>query len=133
MRRWYGALLLCPGLALAAELPDSRMLVAKMVGGLALVLLLVLALVWLLKRLPGLPRTQGMMRLRGSLMLGPRERLVWVQVGQEQLLLGVAPGRVELLRTLDAERMDDAITSASPEDASSFAARLQGLMKADRS
>jgi flagellar protein FliO/FliZ len=33
--------------------------------------------------------------------MGARERLVLVQVGSTQLLLGVAPGRISLLHQLD--------------------------------
>jgi flagellar protein FliO/FliZ len=42
----------------------------------------------------------GALRVVASLHLGQRERAVVVQVGERQLLLGVAPGRVALLHEL---------------------------------
>lgn len=127
--RWFYLLLLCPAFAWAAEIPDTRMLVAKMGGGLLLVLVLVGLLAWAVKRVSGLSRSQGLMKVRGTLMLGPRERLVWVDVSGEQLLLGVSQGRIELLRKLDSstESLDEAVT---PEDKGSFAEKLQVLMGA---
>jgi len=44
----------------------------------------------------------GSLRVVASLAVGQRERAVVVQVGDRQLLLGVAPGRVELLHELGA-------------------------------
>ena len=44
----------------------------------------------------------GSLRVVASLALGQRERAVVVQVGDRQLLLGVAPGRVALLHELGA-------------------------------
>lgn len=40
------------------------------------------------------------LRVVASLPVGQRERVVVVQVGQRQLMLGVAPGRVALLQEL---------------------------------
>ncbi|WP_028917062.1 flagellar biosynthetic protein FliO [Pseudoxanthomonas sp. J35] len=70
---------------------------------LLLVLGLILALAWLLRRLPGtgLRQAEGL-RVVASLALGARERAVVVQVGAEQLLLGVSPGGVRLLHALPA-------------------------------
>ncbi len=36
----------------------------------------------------------------GSRALGPRDRLVLVQVGEEQILLGLTPGRITPLHVL---------------------------------
>ena len=58
----------------------------------------------------------GSLRVVASLAVGQRERAVVVQVGDRQLLLGVAPGRVELLHELGAplpvERHDKAAAAA---------------------
>ena len=42
----------------------------------------------------------GHLRLLGGLSLGPRERVVLIQAGETQLLVGVAPGRVQTLHVL---------------------------------
>ena len=75
-----------------------------LVGGvfaLLLVLGLILGLGWLLKRLPGAGFRQAEgLRVVASITLGARERAVVVQVGDQQLLLGVAAGAVTTLHTL---------------------------------
>lgn len=74
-------------------------------GGALLALVAVLALIvglaWLLKRLPaaGL-RGTPQLRVVASLVVGQRERVVVVEVGGQQLLLGVTPGGISPLHTL---------------------------------
>ena len=74
-------------------------------GGAVLALVAVLALIvglaWLLKRLPGSGlRSNDQLRVLTSLAVGQRERLVVVQVGQQQLLLGVTAQGIQTLHTL---------------------------------
>ena len=72
-----------------------------MVLGLAIVLGLVGALAWLMKRLSALPGTgAGLIRVVGAAAVGQRERVVLVEVGETWLLLGVAPGQVRRLHTM---------------------------------
>lgn len=57
--------------------------------------------VWLLKRFSvGRQAAGGVVRVVGGVALGPRERLVLVEIGETWLLLGVAPGQVNTLHTL---------------------------------
>jgi len=77
------------------------------VGGavfaLILVVSLILALGWLAKRMPGFARATGggnALRVVGSLTLGPRDRVVVVDVGGTQLLLGVGQNGMTTLHTL---------------------------------
>ena len=74
----------------------------QLLAGLVLVLVLFLALAWLVKR-SGMAGgfSQGGMKVVANLPLGARERAVLVQLGDKQLLLGVAPGRVNLLESFD--------------------------------
>ena len=63
-------------------------------GGFALV-------AWLARRyLPGLGGTQGAVKVVGATMVGPRERVVVVEVEDARLVLGVGGGQVRLLHTL---------------------------------
>jgi len=92
---------------------------AGSVGGAVLALLLVvgliLALAWLARRMPGIGAgaSNPALRVVGSLALGPRERLVVVEVGQTQLLLGVGNGGTRTLHTLEAP-LPEAAASTSP-------------------
>lgn len=72
--------------------------------GLAAVLILMVLCLWLLKRLSqwNVP-AQGQIRVLGGLSLGSRERLVVIEVGRTQLVLGVAPGRIQTLHVLEGD------------------------------
>jgi flagellar protein FliO/FliZ len=67
-------------------------------------LLLVLAAVfltaWLLRRTRGLQRTRpgAGLAVVGEVAVGPRERVVLIDVAGKQVLIGVAPGSVRALK-----------------------------------
>ena len=70
--------------------------------GMLLVLGLIVIIAWLLKRTGRFQMAAGGgLRILGGLSMGARERVVLMQVGETQLLLGVAPGRVQTLHVLD--------------------------------
>jgi flagellar protein FliO/FliZ len=91
--------------------------------GLMLIVGLIVLLAWLLKRLggTGLVAGRGVMRVVATLSLGTRERAVLVQVGEQQLLLGVAQGRVTLLHAFDQAAVPLAVDVGAE---SSFSQRL---------
>ena len=74
-------------------------------GQVTLALLLVLgavfALAWVLKRARGFSsRTGSALDVLAQVPLGQKERAVLIKVGATQILLGVAPGRVNTLYVL---------------------------------
>lgn len=103
-------------------------------------LLLVVGLILLLGR--GVRLLQGRragsaptMQLRGSLQVGSRERVVWMQAGDTHLLLGVSAGRVNNLHVFDVPPdLDQVEQPASPAlGGADFALRLrQALDRARR-
>jgi flagellar protein FliO/FliZ len=73
-----------------------------MVWGLLFLLALVVGAWWLIKRMGGLPmQLNRSMKVVAALSVGPRERVVLVDVAGQQLLLGVAPGRVNMLHRFE--------------------------------
>jgi flagellar protein FliO/FliZ len=71
--------------------------------GLVLVLGLILAMAWLLKRMPGAGRglrQSDQLRVVSMLSVGTKERVAVIQVGGEQLLVGVSPGGISRLYLL---------------------------------
>lgn len=69
--------------------------------GLLIVLATLAVFFWFLRRFsPGQTGAQGAVKVVGGVMLGPRERLVVVEVGETWLLLGVGGGQVNTLHTL---------------------------------
>lgn len=70
--------------------------------GMVVVLGLIMGIAWLLKRSGRFQiAAGGGLRVLGGLSMGNRERVVLLQVGETQLLLGVAPGRVQTLHVLE--------------------------------
>jgi len=107
-RLFAAGALLCPGLVKAAGDPDALMEplslthVLQVSGALILVLLIFAGLVLLMKRFSGLGGVSGEhLRIVEVLSLGTRDRLLLVQLGETQLLLGQSPGRIQTLHVLD--------------------------------
>lgn len=94
-------LLACRG-AHATDSPGLAVGLGQMLLGLGVVVALLLAALWLLKRLAGARRGAGPLKILGATAVGPRERVVVVEVAGKVLVLGVAPGRVTALHSLDA-------------------------------
>ena len=100
--------------------------------GLALLLVLdaLLAFLCLMRRLGG---TAGLglrhHRVIGGVSLGVRERVVLLQAGNKQLLLGVSPGRIQTLCVLEG---DDKVPMDAPADPAAgdgvFARQLNSLL-----
>ncbi len=103
---------------------------AQLVLGLLLVLGLIFFLAWLLRRVQQAgPAGKGqVIDIIGSRALGPRDRLVLVQVGNEQILLGLSPGTITALHVLKEPVQVPSAEQASPE----FAQRLMELLGKDQ-
>ncbi|BBR55100.1 MULTISPECIES: flagellar biosynthetic protein FliO [Pseudomonas] len=103
---------------------------AQMVFGLLLVVGLIFALAWLLRRMQGAtPRGGQVIDIIGSRTIGPRDRLLLVQVGKEQILIGHSPGNIEALHVLaEPVEVPASARPATPE----FAQRLLELMGKDQ-
>jgi flagellar protein FliO/FliZ len=97
--------------------------------GLLLVIGLIFLLAWLMRRVQQIvPRGGQVIKVLATQPLGPRDRLVLVQVGSEQVLLGLTPGTITPLHVLkEAVHLPDA-EPASGE----FAQRLMELLGKDQ-
>jgi flagellar protein FliO/FliZ len=81
---------------------------------LGLVLAVIFAAAWLIRRMRGFNRAaSGALDVLADLPLGQKERAVLVRVGKQQILLGVAPGRVSTLHVL-SEPVDTSVPPIAP-------------------
>lgn len=82
--------------------PLESEMIFKMFFSLTLVLLIVLAIAWLVRRMQSIKWVgNSNMKVLATLPLGATERLMIVQVGQMYLLLGVSPSGVQSLHEFD--------------------------------
>lgn len=111
----WGTLTLCVAPGRAAEGTPAAPAVSgvDVLGQVALSLILVvtllLALAWALRRLNRLqPQGAASLRLVGGLSVGVRERIVLVEADDKRLLVGVSPGGLRTLLVLEGHaRADD--------------------------
>ncbi|CAM3589460.1 flagellar biosynthetic protein FliO [compost metagenome] len=102
----------------------------QLVLGLLLVLGLIFLLAWLLRRVQNAaPGSAQVIEILGSRSLGPRDRLLLIQVGKEQILIGHSPGTIEALHVMaEPIEVPASARQATPE----FAQRLMELMGKDQ-
>jgi len=110
--RWFPAFLLYLPISVLAQQDSGNLAVVepmsspylmKLTGGLLLVVLIIFGLAWLMKRFNLSQHSQdGLIKIIAGLHLGTRDRIVLLQVGEEQILLGLSPGRIRKLHTLSS-------------------------------
>lgn len=72
----------------------------QLAAALGLVLAAVFAVAWFARRIGAVPGTQGAVRVVGGTAVGSRERVVVLEIADQWVVVGVAPGRVTALATL---------------------------------
>lgn len=74
----------------------------QVIGSFVVVILLLVAVLVMLKRFNGVSGSiSGDMRVVSSVSVGQRERAVLLQVGEQQILVGVGPGNVRTLHVFE--------------------------------
>lgn len=105
---------------------------AQVMFWLAVVIAVIVFCGWLLRRFSGQHFGGGSsMRVLASLPVSGRDRLALVQVGDQQILLGISPGRINTLHVFDEPVISDGSIADSPLDRGSdsdFARKLHSLL-----
>jgi len=84
----------------------------QVVGSFVVVILLLIGVLVLLRRFNGVSsQMNGSMRVISSVGVGQRERVVLLQVGEEQILVGVGPGNVRKIHAFDEPVVEPAASS----------------------
>ena len=114
------------------SLPATGSVLMTVSGALALIILLMVVMAWAARR-SGLARrlndAQGNMSVVATQSLGPRERLVLVDVGEQRLVLGVTASQITCLAT--QARPENAPQPSAP--AATFPLMLEKLRQKYRS
>lgn len=129
---WLG----CPTLSWAAETAsgysiDYSAQLLKTLFALMLVIAAIVATTVILKRmqLPVLQQKGRSLQVVAALPLSAKEKILLVQAGQQQLLIGVTAQSIQTLHVFDTPVAEATETASSTVD---FAGKLAQLMKRDR-
>jgi|APLak6261703504_1056268.scaffolds.fasta_scaffold00829_3 flagellar protein FliO/FliZ len=127
-------LLALPMMSAAAETASppvattSFLSLLQVLFGLGMVLAAIAGTAWLLRKLaPGQVAASGALRVVGGVAVGPKERVVLVDVGDTRLVLGVAPGHISMLHQMPRPE-GEAVASAPEMSAESFYLRLKEML-----
>lgn len=120
-----------PATVAAGSTGPASLATASTLGGMLLSLVVVIGIIlacaWLLRRMTGIAHTGNeQLRVRASLAVGMKERLLLVEAGGETLLLGVSPAGIRRLHRFDAPLPEPAPSAASGGFAGLLSQHLRG-------
>lgn len=114
--------------AAAAADPFSATYVFKLIAVMAFILLLIFALAWMMKKMQLNQHSHaGLIKIVSAIAVGQRDRIALIEVGDEQILVALTPGRIAKLHELK-KPLELPPQSASTQ---SFGDKFQQLMKRD--
>jgi flagellar protein FliO/FliZ len=104
----------------------------QMAFGLLIVIGAILAMTWIIRRMGYVQaRVSGAMKILGGISLGQRERVVLMQIGEQQVVVGITPGNIRTLLVLDKPISMESAGQVAVEG--SFAQKLQTILKGKQS
>ncbi|MDT8370532.1 MAG: flagellar biosynthetic protein FliO [Gammaproteobacteria bacterium] len=106
--------------------PVTATTLVETLFGLLLVLTSIAFVAWILRRTNRFTSSaNGQLRLVAGLSLGPRERAILLQVGEQQILVGVTAHQIQTLHVLESPLVDNKAESNNPN----FGERLQQILQ----
>ncbi len=105
--------------------PMSSSYLIQLILGLVIVILCVVALAWVAKKVNKFhSSSDDSIKIISGISVGTREKIVLLQVGEEQLLVGVSPGNINKLHALNTPIIN---ADANPID-KGFANKFKNIM-----
>lgn len=110
------------------KLPNTADQLMEVTLALALVVGLIYGIAWLIKRNKGLSPTAGIpMKTLSVLPMGVKEKIILVEVGGKQILLGMTPQQINTLATFDEPIVDSSLSNDKP-----FSSRLKEILNQNK-
>ncbi len=106
--------------------------IVQIIFSLLLVLAAIMLVAWLLKRMNPMQLGSGnLLKILGSVPIGQRERIVLVEVSDTWLVVGVGPGQIRTLHTLEKQplRAGENPDSGSLSPENKFAKLLSSVLR----
>lgn len=111
--------------AILNSTPQPSDYLGQIILSLVGILILIFASAWLLKRFSAFPGiASGHLRVLGGISVGQREKIILLQAGKEQIVVGVTPTEISFLHELK----ETVEVEEAPPLTGAFANRLQEAM-----
>jgi len=139
MKAWLVFMLLWAQPLMANELeskipqvdPVSSSTLSKITLGLVFILLLIFLLAWVMKKMQLTPHSNNqLINIVSAVSVGQRDRIALIQVGEEQFVVGITPGRIEKLHSMKTPLE---LPSVVKENQNSFYDKFSQLIKQGQS
>lgn len=113
-----------PAREAARNAPDTVGTVMSLGLGLLAVVAVIYGCAWLIRRMSGMTgMNNSAIKVVSVLAIGARERIALVEVGGQQILLGITPSTIRTLQVFE-----EPVVDAANPPSSEFARRLQGMI-----
>lgn len=104
--------------------PDTVGTLVSLGIGLLAVIAIIYGCAWIIRRMNGMSgMNNNAIKVVSVMALGARERLALIEVGGQQILLGITPSTIRTLHVFD-----EPVVDASNSPTGDFARRLQGMI-----
>ena len=104
--------------------PDTVGTIVSLVLGLVAVIAVIYGCAWIIRRMNGMTgMNNNAIKVVSVMAIGARERIALIEVGGQQILLGITPSAIRTLHVFD-----EPVVEAGSAGSSDFARRLQGMI-----
>lgn len=104
--------------------PDTMGTLVSLGIGLLAVIAIIYGCVWIIRRMNGMTGMNNQaIKVVSVMALGARERIALIEVGGQQILVGITPSAIRTLHVFD-----EPVVDASNPPSGDFARRLQGMI-----
>ena len=104
--------------------PDTVGTIVSLGLGLVAVIAVIYGCAWIIRRMNGMTgMNNNAIKVVSVMAIGARERIALIEVGGQQILLGITPSAIRTLHVYD-----EPVVEAGSAGSSDFARRLQGMI-----
>lgn len=104
--------------------PDTLGTIVSLGLGLVAVVAVIYGCAWIIRRMNGMTgMNNSAIKVVSVMAIGTRERIALIEVGGQQILLGVTPSAIRTLHVFD-----EPVVKSGDAGSSDFARRLQGMI-----
>ena len=104
--------------------PDTVGTIVSLGLGLVAVVAVIYGCAWIIRRMNGMTgMNNNAIKVVSVMAIGARERIALIEVGGQQILLGITPSAIRTLHVFD-----EPVVEAGSAGSSDFARRLQGMI-----